>query len=183
MASFLGKMKVSGPKMPLSPAVFCLLSWYWEGEVAVVFARSDPVMVPVQRVGTNRKRIRLTDRTPRMIEMEAITDARRAADQVAAPEREDAASLREGRIGPDHDAYPSEWKIEDAKFVTRRCPCMLILGQVNLAIRGRGHTLPGDDEPSGRIGWGTWIRTKINGVRVRRSTIELFPNRPRLYTL
>ena len=28
-----------------------------------------------------------------------------------------------------------------------------------------------------RIGWGTWTRTKINGVRVRRSTIELFPNR------
>lgn len=26
------------------------------------------------------------------------------------------------------------------------------------------------------IGWGTWTRTKINGVRVRRSTIELFPN-------
>ena len=28
----------------------------------------------------------------------------------------------------------------------------------------------------GRIGWGTWIRTKINGVRVRRSTVELFPS-------
>ena len=28
----------------------------------------------------------------------------------------------------------------------------------------------------GKIGWGTWIRTKINGVRVRRSTVELFPN-------
>lgn len=27
----------------------------------------------------------------------------------------------------------------------------------------------------GRIGWGTWIRTKIDGVRVRCSTIELFP--------
>jgi hypothetical protein len=27
------------------------------------------------------------------------------------------------------------------------------------------------------IGWGTWIRTKINGVRVRRSTVELFPKR------
>lgn len=26
------------------------------------------------------------------------------------------------------------------------------------------------------VGWGTWIRTKINGVRVRRSTVELFPN-------
>lgn len=26
------------------------------------------------------------------------------------------------------------------------------------------------------FGWGTWTRTKINGVRVRRSTIELFPN-------
>ena len=29
-------------------------------------------------------------------------------------------------------------------------------------------------------GWGTWIRTKINGVRVRCSTIELFPNRSRV---
>ena len=27
-----------------------------------------------------------------------------------------------------------------------------------------------------KSGWGTWIRTKINGVRVRRSTVELFPN-------
>ena len=26
------------------------------------------------------------------------------------------------------------------------------------------------------FGWETWIRTKINGVRVRCSTIELFPN-------
>jgi hypothetical protein len=25
------------------------------------------------------------------------------------------------------------------------------------------------------IGWGTWIRTKINGVRVRCSTVELSP--------
>lgn len=27
------------------------------------------------------------------------------------------------------------------------------------------------------FGWGTWIRTKIDGVRVRCSTIELFPSR------
>lgn len=27
------------------------------------------------------------------------------------------------------------------------------------------------------FGWGTWIRTKIDGVRVRSSTVELFPNR------
>ncbi len=25
------------------------------------------------------------------------------------------------------------------------------------------------------IGWGTWIRTKIDGVRVRSSTVELSP--------
>ena len=25
-------------------------------------------------------------------------------------------------------------------------------------------------------GWGTWIRTKIDGVRVRSSTVELSPN-------
>ena len=29
------------------------------------------------------------------------------------------------------------------------------------------------------IGWGTWIRTKINGVRVRCSTVELSPKRRR----
>lgn len=29
-----------------------------------------------------------------------------------------------------------------------------------------------------KFGWGTWIRTKIDGVRVRCSTIELFPSRP-----
>src|SRR5215813_9348499 len=27
-------------------------------------------------------------------------------------------------------------------------------------------------------GWGTWIRTKINGVRVRCSTVELSPSKP-----
>lgn len=27
-----------------------------------------------------------------------------------------------------------------------------------------------------KIGWGTWTRTKTNGVRVRCSTIKLFPN-------
>ena len=26
------------------------------------------------------------------------------------------------------------------------------------------------------VGWGTWIRTKIDGVRVRSSTVELSPN-------
>ena len=29
----------------------------------------------------------------------------------------------------------------------------------------------------GKIGWGTWIRTRTNGVRVRGSTVNLFPNR------
>jgi hypothetical protein len=29
-----------------------------------------------------------------------------------------------------------------------------------------------------RTGWGTWIRTKIDGVRVRCSTVELSPNGP-----
>jgi hypothetical protein len=29
-----------------------------------------------------------------------------------------------------------------------------------------------------RFGWGTWIRTKIDGVRVRCSTVELSPNEP-----
>lgn len=28
----------------------------------------------------------------------------------------------------------------------------------------------------GRIGWGTWIRTKTNGVRVRSSTVKLSPS-------
>lgn len=27
------------------------------------------------------------------------------------------------------------------------------------------------------VGWGTWIRTKIDGVRVRCSTVELFPSK------
>ncbi len=31
-----------------------------------------------------------------------------------------------------------------------------------------------------KIGWGTWIRTKINGVRVRCSTIKLFPSKHQL---
>jgi hypothetical protein len=26
-----------------------------------------------------------------------------------------------------------------------------------------------------RFGWGTWIRTRTNGVRVRGSTVNLFP--------
>ena len=28
------------------------------------------------------------------------------------------------------------------------------------------------------LGWGTWIRTRTNGVRVRGSTVNLFPNAP-----
>ena len=28
-----------------------------------------------------------------------------------------------------------------------------------------------------RFGWGTWIRTRTNGVRVRGSTVNLFPSR------
>ena len=32
------------------------------------------------------------------------------------------------------------------------------------------------------FGWGTWIRTTINGVRVRRPTIERFPSRRCLKT-
>ena len=31
-----------------------------------------------------------------------------------------------------------------------------------------------------KLGWGTWIRTRTNGVRVRGSTVNLFPN-GRLY--
>ena len=27
------------------------------------------------------------------------------------------------------------------------------------------------------FGWGTWIRTRTDGVRVRRSTVNLFPNK------
>lgn len=27
-------------------------------------------------------------------------------------------------------------------------------------------------------GWGTWIRTRTDGVRVRCSTVKLFPRRP-----
>ena len=28
-----------------------------------------------------------------------------------------------------------------------------------------------------RFGWGTWIRTRTNGVRVRGSTVNLFPSK------
>ena len=31
-----------------------------------------------------------------------------------------------------------------------------------------------------KAGWGTWIRTRTNGVRVRGSTVNLFPSRDRL---
>lgn len=31
-------------------------------------------------------------------------------------------------------------------------------------------------EIEGGVGWGTWIRTRTNGVRVRWSTVNLFPN-------
>ena len=31
-------------------------------------------------------------------------------------------------------------------------------------------------EPRGMSGWGTWIRTRTNGVRVRGSTVNLFPS-------
>jgi hypothetical protein len=34
---------------------------------------------------------------------------------------------------------------------------------------------PGNSPPAARYGWGSWIRTRINGVRVRGSTVELSP--------
>jgi hypothetical protein len=39
--------------------------------------------------------------------------------------------------------------------------------------RQRGNKTP----ETGLAGWGTWIRTKIDGVRVRCSTVELSPTR------
>jgi hypothetical protein len=39
-------------------------------------------------------------------------------------------------------------------------------------IRARGDA----PEKTGMPGWGTWIRTKINGVKVRCSTVELSPD-------
>lgn len=37
---------------------------------------------------------------------------------------------------------------------------------------------PGCNCPQGiQFGWGTWIRTRTNGVRVRGSTVNLFPSR------
>ena len=44
----------------------------------------------------------------------------------------------------------------------------------NAALRSLGQSIGRIEE----FGWGTWIRTKIDGVRVRSSTIELFPSRP-----
>lgn len=42
---------------------------------------------------------------------------------------------------------------------------------------GRGPDVRGDDNrPKGDFGWGTWIRTRTNGVRVRGSTVNLFPS-------
>jgi hypothetical protein len=41
-----------------------------------------------------------------------------------------------------------------------------------------GSRQPGNKTPETRLaGWGTWIRTKVNGVRVRCSTVELSPTR------
>src|ERR1700737_3248790 len=41
-----------------------------------------------------------------------------------------------------------------------------------------GSHTPGNITPETRLpGWGTWIRTKIDGVRVRCSTVELSPTR------
>ena len=43
--------------------------------------------------------------------------------------------------------------------------------------RGGFARVNGRESQIGKIkaGWGTWIRTKIDGVRVRSSTVELFP--------
>ncbi len=44
---------------------------------------------------------------------------------------------------------------------------------------GKDGTIPGagrEWKNCGVVGWGTWIRTRTNGVRVRGSTVNLFPN-------
>ncbi len=40
------------------------------------------------------------------------------------------------------------------------------------------YTKPDDKLQSLNTGWGTWIRTKIDEVKVSCSTIKLFPNNP-----
>jgi hypothetical protein len=53
------------------------------------------------------------------------------------------------------------------------------VGRVRLT-RGNvgGSRHPGNKTPETRLaGWGTWIRTMIDGVRVRCSTVEVSPTR------
>ena len=47
-----------------------------------------------------------------------------------------------------------------------------------LAAKGVPSERESGNEISDResVGWGTWIRTRTNGVRVRGSTVNLFPN-------
>ncbi len=45
------------------------------------------------------------------------------------------------------------------------------------------YTKPDDKLQLLNTGWGTWIRTKIDEVKVSCSTIKLFPNKPILLSL
>ncbi len=45
------------------------------------------------------------------------------------------------------------------------------------------YTKPDDKLQSLNTGWGTWIRTKIDEVKVSYYTIKLFPNKPILLSL
>jgi hypothetical protein len=48
---------------------------------------------------------------------------------------------------------------------------------VTWGLRGFFRTVSGKEKKLlFSSGWGTWIRTRTNGVRVRGSTVNLFPN-------
>ena len=75
--------------------------------------------------------------------------------------------LENGEQRPAPETYPA--RAEISKITGQR------LGSASLT-RGNvaGSHAPGNITPETRLpGWGTWIRTKIDGVRVRCSTVEL----------
>jgi hypothetical protein len=90
------------------------------------------------------------------------------AEPVSAPPKR---KLENGERRPAPETRTQ--RMEMPEIVRQRpAPASLSRGNINDFYR------PGKISPETELrGWGTWIRTKIDGVRVRCSTVELSPTR------
>src|SRR5690606_20370822 len=79
------------------------------------------------------------------------------------------SAYRDERIRNEAEPYAGSRKRRDRGTVIRNAPPI-------------GGSLPESRFCAGVFGWGTWIRTRTNGVGVRGSTVNLCPIRRRRFS-